>query len=57
MLQQQLLNHTRGEVGRLRQVSCLLVKGRILQKEAAQQGSPLGMRGQQGWQRHVGSGL
>lgn len=57
MLQQQLLSDTEGEVGKPRQVSCHLVKGRVLQKEAAQQGSPLGMRGQQGWERQVGNSL
>lgn len=40
-----------------RQVSCHFVKGRVLRKEAAQQGSPLGMMGQQGWERQVGNGL
>lgn len=57
MLLQQLLSDTQGEVGKLRQVSCHFVKGRVLQKEAAQQGSPLGMMGQQGWERQVGNGL
>lgn len=46
--------HT-GAGGRVRQVSCHLVKGRVLRKEAAQQGSPLGMRRQQGWERHGGA--
>lgn len=57
MLQQQLLSDTQGEVGRLRQVSCHLVKVTVLQKEAAQQANPLGIRGLQGWERQVGNGF
>lgn len=57
MLQQQLLSDTQGQVGWLRQVSCHLVKARVLQKEAVQQGSLLGMKGQQGWEKDVGNAL
>lgn len=49
MLQQQLLSETQGQVGRLRQVSSGLVKGRSCEKKLLSKAAL--------WERDVGNGL